>query len=225
MRPARFGPFSYPFGGEGRERPLVTCWVLAMLAALAPVTAPVLAIPVVGYLVRVLAASAAGDEAPVMGTNVRELLQQGVAGLAVAVGYLIVPGLALLVTVYGATTTSAGLGVGPSQGVALYAGSTVVLSLFLLAAYLVPAGIAVYTESESLRTAFALSSVRSVGGHAAYFSRWMAGAVTVSLASAVASVSLQIHRVGPVVASLVVVYTAAVACHVWGRGVALSRER
>jgi len=129
------------------------------------------------------------------------------------------------VTVYGATTTSVGPEIGTLQGVVLFAGSTVVLSLFLLAAYLVPAGVAVYVEGDALGTAFTLSSVTPVAGHAAYFSRWMAGAVTITLASAVASVSLQIHRVGPVVASLLAVYGAFVACHVWGRGVALSRDR
>jgi len=224
-RPRRFGPFGYPFGGAGRERPLVACWVLGMLAALLPDAGVVTLVPVVGYLVRVLDASAVGDEAPEMGADVAKLLRQGVGGVAVAVGYLTVPGVALLVTVYGATTTSAGAGIGAGQGVALYAGSTVVLSLFLLAAYLVPAGIAVYAKQESLRAAFSIASVTPLAGHAAYFSRWMAGAVALSMASAVASVSLQVHRAGPVIASLLAVYGAVLACHVWGRGVALARER
>ena len=36
MRPNRYGIFGYLLAGEGRERPLVACWVLLMLAAYFP---------------------------------------------------------------------------------------------------------------------------------------------------------------------------------------------
>lgn len=223
MRPARFGPFGYPFGGEARERPLVACWILAMVAFLVPVAGLVAVVPVMGYLVRVLDASAAGESAPRMAVEAVDLVRRGIGGFLVGACYLVGPLVALLVTVYGVTNNDPS--VDPVGIVSLYAGSTVVLCLFLLAAFLVPAAVAAYAESESLRAAFSTARLRPVAGHAAYFTRWMAGAVTLTTVTAVANVSLQIHRAGPVVASLLAVYGSIVAIHLWGEGIELARTR
>lgn len=221
MRPDRFGVFGYPVSGEERDRPLVAGWILVLLSFLVPV---VPLIPFVGYLVRVIAAGAEGRPAPRIATDVAGLLKQGVGGAAVLIGYLTVPVLALVVTVYGATTRVTGPDSGPFETVLVYGGSTVVLSLFLLGLFLVPVGFAVY-EREGLRAAFSYGRLKPVAGHAAYFSRWMAGTVALVTAGALANVALQIHRAGPVVASLILAYGAILAAHVWGLGIRRTRER
>lgn len=225
MRPTRFGVFGYPLGGDARERPLVVTWILAMLGFLAVPLAVVAVVPIVGYLVRVVDASATGRAAPSMGGDPRSLLRQGVAGTAVTVGYLAVPLAALLVTVYGAVTTVEGATLSFGEQLVVYGGSTAVLLLFVTACFLVPAALAVYAEVGSARAAFTPGLLRPLAGHAAYFSRWMAGAVTFGMAVSLASLALQIRTAGPIVASLVLAYGAVLAAHVWGVGARYARER
>lgn len=225
MRPTRYGVFGYSVGGEGRERPLVACWILLMLAFLLPLFAIVPVAVLLGYLLRVLDASAGGDAAPRFLTAPRSLVRRGVGAVVVVVGYLAVPVAALLVTVYGAMTGVGEGDVSAAQSLLLYGGSTAVLVLFIVAAYLVPAALATYAESGSLGRAFGPGALRPLAGHAAYFARWMAGAVTVGLTAALASVGLQVRHVGPVVASLILAYGLLLAVHVWGLGVKRARER
>jgi hypothetical protein len=225
MRPARFGVFGYPLGGEGRERPLVANWILAMLGFLVPVLAVLPVVPLVGYLVRVIDATAGGEPAPAVGGDVRSLLRDGLVGVVVAVAYLAVPLAALLVTVYGAVTTVEGADLAFAEQLLLYGGSTAVILLFVTACFLVPAALAVSTGDRPVRAAFSPARLRPLAGHAAYFSRWMAGAVTFGMAVSLASVTLQITAAGPIVAALVTVYGAVVAAHLWGLGVRYARER
>lgn len=225
MRPGRLGTLGYPVGGEGRERPLVACWVLVMVGSVLWVLAVVAFVPLVGYLVAVVGASVRDESAPPVGTDLGGLLGRGLGATAVVVGFLLVPGLALLVTVYGAIWGVGGSTLAGGERVLLYGGSTVVLSLFLVALYVLPVGLAVYDETGSVRAAFDTDRLGPVAGHAAYFSRWAAGSVTLSTAGAFGNVALQIHRAGPVVASLFVAYGTLLAAHVWGRGVRLARRR
>jgi len=107
----------------------------------------------------------------------------------------------------------------------LYGGGTAVLCLFLLGFYLVPAGMAAYASERRLRAAFERETVGPLAAHAAYFARWMAGAVTLGTLGAVASVTLQVDRAGSIVASLVLAYACLLAAHLWGLGVRRARER
>lgn len=223
MRPTSYGAFGYPLTGEGRERPLVACWILLMLGALVPVLSVVPLVVVLGYLVRVVDASARGESTPRFLREPRELLRWSAGGVLVTLGYLLVPVLALGVTVYGATTTVRGPDLGSTGTLVLYGGSTAVLCLFGFAFYLVPAALAVYAD-QSLGAAFSRRHLGAVVGHAAYFPRWMAGTVTLGTAAALGSVALQIHQVGPILASLVGAYGAILAAHVWGLGVRRARE-
>lgn len=225
MRPGRFGVFGYPLGGEGRERPLIANWILAMLGFLVPVLAVVPAVPLVGYLVRVIDATSRGESAPRVGRDVRSLFRDGLVGLLVTVAYLAVPLAALLVTVYGAVTTVEGADLAFAEQLLLYGGSTVVLLLFVTGRFLVPAALAVSAGDRSVRAAFSPARLRPLAGHAAYFSRWMAGAVTVGMAVSLASATLQTTAAGPIVAALVLACGAVVAAHLWGLGIRYARER
>ncbi|NHN40799.1 DUF4013 domain-containing protein [Halorubellus sp. JP-L1] len=221
MRPNRFGVFEYPIAGKDREWPVVVGWILVMVSFVIPV-APL--VPYLGYLVRVLAASSREDATPPIRTDPVGLLTQGILGSVIVATYLLPPVLALLVTVYGASERAGAVDVGFSDSLVLYAGSTVVLAVFLLAVFLVPIALARYAD-DGFRAAFGARGIAPVASHAAYFARWMAGTVALVLTAAFANVAVQVDRAGPVIASLVVAYGVVLAAHLWGVGVRLARER
>lgn len=225
MGSTRYGVLGYPLGGDGRERPVVVGWILAMLGFLAPPLAILPAVPFVGYLVRVIDATSRGESAPPVGTDVRSLLRGGLVGVLVTAGYLAVPFLGLLLTVYGAVNAVDGTSLSFTEQLIVYGGSTAVLLLFVTACFLVPAALAVSAGDRPARAAFSPRRLRPLAGHAAYFSRWMAGAVTFATAVSLASVALQITAAGPIVAGLLVTYGALLAAHLWGLGVRYARER
>jgi hypothetical protein len=194
-----------------------------MVGFLVPLAAVIPAIPLVGYLVRVQSASARGEDAPAM-DRPADLLRVGAAGVAIAVAYLLVPLVALVVTVYGAITTVEG-DLSFFDQVILYGGSTAVLTAFIAASFTIPAAWTAYEEERSLRAAVSPSRLWPILSHAAYFSRWMAGAVALSMAVSFGTVALQVVRVGPIIASLIVAYGLLVAATVWGLGVRYARER
>jgi len=237
MASERGGVFGYPFGGADREEPVVVGWILVLLAvvplgSLAPVLG-VLAylwpavplVPFVGYLVRVLGASVDGDAAPSVRERPLALVRNGAAGSAIAAAYLLVPLAALAITVYGAIWSSATPDMDFTGSLAVYGGSTVVLCLFIAGTYLVPAALTIYAGSGSVRSAFSPGEIRPVALHAAYFARWTAGAVTFSMGVSLANVIGQAPRIGPVLGALVAAYGSILACHVWGRAVAVARSR
>lgn len=225
MRPTRLGVFGAVVAGEGRERPLVACWILVMLTVLLPAFALVPVVVLLGYLLRLLEASADGESAPRFAVEFRSLVTGGLAAFGISVGYLAVPLLALLITFYGAVTSLRGSDLAAGESLLIYGGSTAVLGLFIAAAYLTPAALAVYADTGSIKRAFSPRALRPIAGHAAYFARWMAGAVALGMSASLANVALQIHRVGHIVASLVVAYGLLLATHVWGLGVRRARER
>ncbi|WP_123533589.1 DUF4013 domain-containing protein [Halosimplex salinum] len=218
----RYGAVGYPFGGESGERPVVVGWILGMLAFIVPV---VPAVPFLGYLVRVVGASERGEPAPPLGDDLRGLARDSVAAVVVSLGYLVVPFLALAVTIYGAVSSNASADLEFVGALAVYGGSTAVLVLSLLGAYLLPIALAEAASDRPLRSAFARSRVVPVGKHAAYFTRWTAGAVAMSMSISVANLVAAAPRVGPVVAALVLAYGSVVACHLWGRAVGVARAR
>lgn len=222
MGAARFGAFGYPFTGVQRERPLVACWVLCLLAFLIPVLP---AVVVVGYLVRVFETSQDSRPAPAFLTDPIDLLRRSLGGVAVAVSYLAVPVAVLLVTAYGALSDGRTAVFGFGETAIVYAGGTAVFCLFLLATYLLPVALAGYARERSIRAAFALAAITPVAAHAAYFTRWMGGLVALSLTASVANLATSIPRVGPVLASLAVAYGAILSCHAWGNAVGVARER
>lgn len=211
--------FSYPVRGERAERPFLATWVAFLVAVVVPVL-PV--IPVVGYLVRLLVARGRGEDAPAFLASARALLRRGVGGSLVAAVYLAVPLVALLVTVYGAMEAGAGTGDDPGAALLFYGGSTAVLCLALAGAYLCPVALYAYGDERALRAAFRPGTLRAVGGHAAYFTRWVAGATVLAVAVGIAGATASVPRAGPVVATAAVAYGVLVAFGIIGRGVWLA---
>ena len=106
MRPST-AAVTYPIAGDAAERPLLAVWLLLALSVVVPVLP---AVPVVGYLVRVLAATERGESIPPFLAEPRTLARRSVGGAVVSLAYLGVPFAALLVTLLSvATIATAGL--------------------------------------------------------------------------------------------------------------------
>nr|WP_239640238.1 DUF4013 domain-containing protein [Halorubrum coriense] len=218
MRPST-AAVTYPIAGDAAERPLLAVWLLFALSVVVPVLP---AVPVVGYLVRVLAASERGESIPPFLSAPRTLVRRSVGGAVVSLAFLGVPFAALLVTLYGVVSLEPGANAPVGR---ILAGSTAVLFLGILGTYLAPIALTVYGREGSLRRAFSPDALRPVAGHAAYFFGWTLGftalVVTVGLAGALFTVS----RAGPLFGTFVLAYGLLVAAYLWGRAVERARRR
>lgn len=227
------GALIYPVGGPERELPVVTVWVCLLLAVAAPMLRFVNAlgllasvlflVPVAGYLVRLLVASEDGEAAPRLLDDPTALLRQGLGGLLVSVVYLAVPFLLLLITIYGALYTEQTPDPNAFSSLTVYAGSTAVLVLSLVGAYLLPIALASYGQAASLRAAFSWSRLRPVITRAAYFAGWTGGVGTFGFVTGIAVAIAGAHRGGPIVGTAIVAYTLLFTVHVWGRALARAR--
>lgn len=224
------GAIAYPFRGPERERPFLVVWILLLLATAAAriryvgvVGSALLSIPVVGYQVRLLVASENGDPAPTLLVDPVALFRHGVGGLVVAACYLAVPFALLAVTVYGALSAERAPDPDSFSRLVIYAGSTTVLSVSLVGAYLFPIALATYGRAGALRSAFSGAALRGAATSGAYFAGWTAAVGTFGFVAAVAASVAGVTRAGPVVATALSAYALLLVAHVWGRTLARVR--
>jgi hypothetical protein len=218
MRPST-AAVAYPVAGDEAERPVLAVWLLLALSVVVPVFP---ALPVVGYFVRVLAASERGESMPPLLADPRTLLRRSVGGVALAVAFLGVPFAALLVTLYGVVSLEPGAGAPVGR---ILAGSTAVLFVGLLGLYLLPVSLAVYGREGSLRRAVSPGALRPVAGHAAYFFGWTLGFTAVVVAVGVGGALFTVTRAGPLFGTFVLAYGLLVTAYLWGRAVERARRR
>jgi hypothetical protein len=214
MSSSRYGPFGYPLGGSGGDRPLVAGWILILASVLIPLLP---ALPFVGYLVRVIAASSRDGTAPPFFDRPLTLVRYTGGALLLSVVYLALPVAGLLITVYGLVNGTVSPDSAPT--LLVYAGGTVVFTAFVVASYLLPAGLAGYARTDRLRDGLSGDWLRRTAGHAGYFTRWTGGMVALTLGASVANLLVAAGRSGVVVASLVVSYSLILTAHLWGRAV------
>jgi len=224
------GALAYPFRGPERERPVVATWVLFLLGTVVPVLpqvpalgliVPLLAVvAAMGYFLRVLVASERGESAPPLLVAPLELLRSGAGSFLVSVVYLAIPFVLLTVTVHGALLTDRAPDTDSFSTLTIYAGSTAVLALSLLGAYLLPIGLATYGTRGSIRDAFSRTPLRVVGTHAAYFAGWTAAFGVFGFVVAIAVAAATAHALGPVLATGLLAYVSPFAVHVVGRAIA-----
>jgi|GEM_PF-1880022 len=205
-----------PVDGPRGERPLLAVWIALALAVVVPVLPLV---PVVGYLVRALAATARGDQMPPALSDARTLMGRSVGGSLLCLLCLGPPLAALLVTVYGLISTTGG----SVPRLRFLAGSTAVLLFGLLGLYLLPITLATYGTTGSLRSALSPSPLRPVAGHGAYFIGWTLGALVLAFAAGAGSALFAIPRLGPLLAAFVLAYGLLVTTFLWGRAVGRAR--
>lgn len=207
----------YPIHGPARERPLVATWILVLVSFIVPFLTLV---PVVGYLLRVIDASDRDESAPSLATDLWLLVRRGVGGTVLTAVFLAGPFVALAITVYGATYGVREIEPGTTPTLLVYAGSTVVITLALLGAYLLPIALFRYARTGSLRAAFSRSWHRGAATHGAYFAGWTLGAVLLFLGLALAIGLYPVEPIGSILAALVLAHASIVAAHVWGRALA-----
>ncbi|QAU13428.1 DUF4013 domain-containing protein [Halorubrum sp. BOL3-1] len=218
MRPST-SAVAYPVAGDAAERPLLAVWLLLALAVVVPLLP---ALPVVGYLVRVLAASERGDALPRFLADGRRLLQQSIGGLLACLVFLGVPFAALLVTVYGVVTLEPGANAPVGR---ILAGSTAMLFVALLGLYLLPISLTVYGQEGSIRRALSPGALRPVAGHPAYFFGWTLGFTALVVTVGVGGALFTLSRIGPLVGTFVLAYGLLVTAYLWGRAVERARRR
>lgn len=227
------GALAYPFRGPERERPFVVVWILLLVAAavpllrfvsvLGPLASLLLLLPVVGYLLRVLAASERGEPAPPFLAAPMDLLRRAIGGTVVSLAYLAIPFVLLMVTIYGAIYTERVPDPNSFSSVTIYAGSTAVLFMSLLGAYVLPIALSKYLDTGSLRSAFTRRYLRTIGLDAAYFAGWTAAMGIFGFVAAIAAGVATATRAGPILASGLLAYTLLFTVHVWGRSLARAR--
>lgn len=225
---------TYPVRGEHAEETLLVGAVLALAAGLL-VRLGVLAVlavaPLVllaGYALAVLRESATsvrgssgieaggGTGGPPRFAGLRELAADGVRALVVSVGYLLIPVVALVVTVGGAAPARRPATPGTSA-VVLGAG-TVVLAVALAFAYLLPAGLVAVARTGRLRSAVAPEQLRRRVTRARYFVGWVAALVVGSVAGLLVGGLASLGRPGEIVGLAVGFYAIVVVARLVGRG-------
>jgi hypothetical protein len=210
-----FEALRYPLRGEHAEKALLAAWLCVLVHSIA---LPVLAlVPLVGYLTVVLGRGD-GDEPPAFLD--RSVLRRGLGASALALAYGTVPlGMALVTFVL---LTESGREPTGADTVIVLAGSTTVLFVLAVAAYLLPISLANYARSDSLRAGFA--GLTPIATHAAYFVGWCSGSVLGLLGLALASALVDLGGPLAVLGSLVGAYAVIVAARRIGRGDAAARD-
>lgn len=182
-----------------------------------------------GFFLRVLAAGARGDREPPTFSDWGDLLVTGVLLLVIALGYFLVPTLLLVGVALAVGIGSLATGMGPGMaappnpsvitglGVLALVGTGVAVLLYLLAAYLLPAGATNYAVTGELGAAFRLRTVLAAAFTADYTVAWIL-AIVVSLVFGFVGGLLSVLLVGIVI----VFYGQMVTYYLLGRGTARS---
>ena len=213
---------------------LVVTQVFALLGLLIPLVGQMVALvvqlPLVGYTVRVLRASARGEERPPRFDDWGDLFVDGLKGVVVSIVYTIPVGVLMFALVVGGVfaagfssdptgTTPATSGPPPEFGVAFLVLFGVAMLLGLSVAYLVPAAMANFAAHDDLGKAFALREVVGTAFTADYFVAALI-AVVVGLILGFVGVLLSVLLVG----LAVLFYTQVVTYYLLGRGYAKGRD-
>lgn len=223
---------TYPVRGDHAEQTLlvgVVCSLAVGLLARLGVLAVLAVVPtvlLVGYAVAVVRATAESDgdsaslrsDAPPRFGDVRALAADGVRALVVAVGYLLVPAVALAVTVRGAAAGSGPAGLGAT--VFLFGASTTVLLVSLAFAYLLPAALAGVARRRSVSGGFDRGRLRKFAGDGGYFVGWISALLVAGTALAVLGSLAALGRPGEVAALALSFYALVAVARLVGRGVA-----
>ena len=193
----------------------VAAGLLARLGALAVLAVPPLLV-LAGYALAVVRATAEGADAPPRFGDLRALAGDGARAVAVAAGYLLVPGVALGVTLGGAAA-------GPrpetlATTVFVFGGGTVLLFLAAGLAYLLPAALASTAARGSLRAALDSSALRTAATDGRYFVAWTFAAILVAVVATAGVALAGLGRIGQVAALAAAVYALVAVARLAGLG-------
>jgi hypothetical protein len=222
---------TYPLRGDDAEQTLLVGVILSLavgvlaglgvLALLALVPGLLLAgyaMAVVRVTARTERATAKSEDPPPRFSDVRALAADGARALVVAAGYLLVPTVALAVTVGGAATGGRPEGLGTT--VFVFGAGTVVLVTSLAFAYLLPAALSGVARTGRLAEAVERERLGRLAGDAGYFVGWVAALLVGTSAVVVLRSLAALGRPGEVVALALSFYALVMVARLVGRGVA-----
>lgn len=224
---------TYPVRGEDAEQTLLVGVILALAVGLLArlgllaVFALVPAVLLAGYALAVVRATAESAEtggasttadAPPRFEDFRALAADGVRALVVAAGYLVVPAVALAVTVGGAATGGRPEGLGTT--VFIFGAGTVVLVTSLAFVYLLPAALSGVARRGELAGAVERDRLGRLASDARYFVGWVAALMVGASAVIVLGSLAALGRPGEVAAFALAFYALVVVARLVGRGVA-----
>lgn len=182
------------------------------------------AILVVGYLMRVLRARMHDEEEPPVFDEWGDMLRDGAYGFAIVIVYSIVP------AIVGAVVIAVGVGgaaAGGDSGATAFLGGLValvgglaLLALSLLVAYVLPAALANYAETERFGAAFSVADLRPVLFSGKYATAWAVGLAILLVAGFVSGLLNIVPLLGALVGAFLTFYAVVAAYYcigtVWG---------
>ncbi|MFB6154608.1 MAG: DUF4013 domain-containing protein [Haloferacaceae archaeon] len=182
---------------------------------------------VLGYAMRVVRRTMRGDEEPPVFDDWGDLFVDGLKAFVVAFVYGFVPGIVAMVFVgFGFLGIVGGSGA-DSGGLAALGGITAVLGVLLalvlglVAAYITPAALANYAETDRIGAGFEFGALRPVLTSGKYATAWLtAVALLVGsgiVAGVVGAIPLLGLLLGPIAAALLGFYATVAAYYVIGR--------
>lgn len=191
--------------------------VLSLLSVLIVPT-----ILVAGYLVRVVRATMHGDEQPPAFDEWGDLAVDGLKAAVIAIVYGFVPTLIAGVLVGGAVFTivmgdaAGSSGLAALGGLGILVGLLVSFVLGLLAAYVIPAAVANFAETDQMGKAFSFGDLRSILTSGKYFTAWVSGFAVIFVGALVAGVLNAIPVLGLIAGGFLGFYAAVAAYYLIG---------
>ena len=213
----------YPRTGDDWTKTVLIGGILSLLGVLVIPT-----ILVLGYLVRVLERTMHGDEQPPEFDDWGGLLVDGIQAFAITFAYGLVPAAVGAAVVFGGVLSfsavgGAGAGGAAASGVGvavIVVGGLLALVLGLVAAYVVPAAIAAFAETDRIGAAFSATDLRPVLTSGTYATAWVVAFAVVVGAGLIAGALNAIPVIGFVIGGFVGFYAGVAAYyivgHAWG---------
>lgn len=164
---------------------------------------------VFGYVMRVVRETMTGEEEPPVFDEWGELTVDGLKAFVIAAVYSLVPvviagifgGIGLVGILTGASADSGGIAA--LGGVVALVGLLVAFVLGLVAAYITPAALANYAETDRVGAAFSVSDLRPVLTSGKYATAWLTALVVVIGSGFVTAVLTAIPILGAILAPFI----------------------
>lgn len=174
---------------------------------------------VIGYLLRVLRATMRGDEEPPVFDDWGDLAVDGLKGFVIGFVYFLIPaivvGIAVFLGIAGAVAGGGSDTAGLFGGFVALVGALVGFVLTLFAAYVTPAALANYAETDRLGSAFSYGDLKPVLFSGKYATAWLYGFAVIFVAGIVSGL-LGATGVGAILSAFITFYAAVAVYYIIG---------
>ncbi|WP_410767187.1 DUF4013 domain-containing protein [Haloferax sp. DFSO60] len=176
---------------------------------------------VLGYTLSVIRATMHGDEKPPEFGEWADMTVDGIKGFAIVLVYSLIP--AIIAMVFGfAGILSIAAGGGDSGAANAFGGIVTLLGLLaafvlgIFAAYVTPAALSNYAETDRMGAAFSVSELRPILTSGKYATAWLMAFVVIFAASVVTGLLNVVPLLGFVLGSFVTFYAVVAAYYIIG---------